>query len=61
MYNLHTKLGKPIPPPNTETAVVSKAATPKVNFIAGMYLLCYTSYFGIRLICDNLDLDFNVI
>ncbi|XP_025414887.1 zinc finger RNA-binding protein isoform X2 [Sipha flava] len=35
VYNLHTKLGKPIPPPNTETTtVVSKAATPKVHFVA---------------------------
>lgn len=34
VYNLHTKLGKPIPPPSTETSVVSKAATPKVNFVA---------------------------
>lgn len=41
VYNLHTKLGKPIPPPNTETAVVSKAATPKVNFVAGMYNVLY--------------------
>ncbi|CAI6364574.1 unnamed protein product [Macrosiphum euphorbiae] len=34
VHNLHTKLGKPIPPPSTETVVVSKSATPKVNFIA---------------------------
>ncbi|VVC24363.1 Hypothetical protein CINCED_3A005421 [Cinara cedri] len=34
VYNLHTKLGKPIPSPNTETTVISKAAAPKVNFVA---------------------------
>ncbi|XP_050441323.1 zinc finger RNA-binding protein 2 isoform X2 [Adelges cooleyi] len=33
VYNLHTKLGKPIPPPNIDTAVVSKTSAPKVNFI----------------------------
>ncbi|XP_050525767.1 zinc finger RNA-binding protein [Daktulosphaira vitifoliae] len=33
VYNLHTKLGKPIPPPNEDTAVISKIAAPKVNFI----------------------------